>query len=128
MDFYIKIFSRQNRIKCLPLGTISGSAPALLRCNRLPGPLKLGQGLKIIKSSIFLKNCRNQNFEPFVRDAKGKVVGMEKVKVTRYMTGKRPDWAPEEFDSDEELNIRAKSIKIKVPGKIEKEKQESDVS
>ena len=53
---------------------------------------------------------------------------MEKVKVTRYMTGKRPDWAPEEFDSDEELNIRAKSIKIKVPGKIEKEKQESDVS
>ena len=62
-----------------------------------------------------------------IRDAKGKVVGMEKVKVTRYMTGKRPDWAPEEFDSDEELNIRAKSIKIKVPGKIEREKEEPEV-
>merc|ERR1712050_207717 len=43
---------------------------------------------------------------------------MEKVKVTRYMTGKRPDWAPEEFDSDEELTIQTKSIKIKVPGKL----------
>ena len=48
-----------------------------------------------------------------VRDAKGRIVGMEKVKVTRYMTGKRPDWAPEEFDSDEELTIQTKSIKIK---------------
>ena len=92
------------------------------------GAVEVRAGFENYQIEYFLKNCRNQVFEPFVRDAKGKVVGMEKVKVTRYMTGKRPDWAPEEFDSDEELNIRAKSIKIKVPGKIEKEKQESDVS
>ena len=46
---------------------------------------------------------------------------MEKVKVTRYMTGKRPDWAPEEFDSDEELTLQTKKITIKKPGvEIEK--------
>ena len=46
---------------------------------------------------------------------------MEKVKVTRYMTGKRPDWAPEELDSDEELELQAKKITIKKPGvEIEK--------
>ena len=53
---------------------------------------------------------------------KGRVVGMEKVKVTRYMTGKRPDWAPEEFDSDEELQLQAKKITIKKPGNVEIEK------
>ena len=47
---------------------------------------------------------------------------MEKVKVTRYMTGKRPDWAPEEFDSDEELQLQAKKITIKKPGNVEIEK------
>ena len=46
---------------------------------------------------------------------------MEKVKVTRYMTGKRPDWAPEELDSDEEMELQAKKITIKKPGvEIEK--------
>ena len=53
-----------------------------------------------------------------IRDSRGRIVGMEKVKVTRYMTGKRPDWAPEEFDSDEELSISTKQIKIKVPGAL----------
>ena len=47
---------------------------------------------------------------------------MEKVKVTRYMTGKRPDWAPEEFDSDEELQLQAKKITIKKPGNVDIEK------
>ena len=47
---------------------------------------------------------------------------MEKVKVTRYMTGKRPDWAPEEFDSDEELQLQTKKITIKKPGNVEIEK------
>jgi len=59
-----------------------------------------------------------------VRDDKGRVVGMEKVKVTRYMTGKRPDWAPEEFDSDEELQLQTKKITIKKPGNVEIEKIE----
>ena len=47
---------------------------------------------------------------------------MEKVKVTRYMTGKRPDWAPEEFDSDEELQLQTKKITIKKPGNLDIEK------
>ena len=47
---------------------------------------------------------------------------MEKVKVTRYMTGKRPDWAPEEFDSDEELQLQTKKITIKKPGNVDIEK------
>ncbi|CAG5105937.1 Oidioi.mRNA.OKI2018_I69.chr1.g2588.t1.cds [Oikopleura dioica] len=51
-----------------------------------------------------------------VRDAKGRVVGLEKVKVTRYMAGKRPDWAPDDFDSDEEIQIQPKNIKIKMTG------------
>ena len=39
----------------------------------------------------------------------------------RYMTGKRPDWAPEELDSDEEMELQAKKITIKKPGvEIEK--------
>lgn len=59
-----------------------------------------------------------------IRDSKGRIVGMEKVKVTRYMTGKRPDWAPEELDSDEELNIQTKSIKIKVPGALQGSSQD----
>lgn len=59
-----------------------------------------------------------------VRDDRGRVVGMEKVKVTRYMTGKRPDWAPEEFDSDEELQLQTKKITIKKPGNLEIEKVE----
>ena len=50
---------------------------------------------------------------------------MEKVKVTRYMTGKRPDWAPEEFDSDEELQLQAKKITIKKPGNVDIEKVSS---
>lgn len=53
-----------------------------------------------------------------VRDAKGRVVGLEKVKVTRYMAGKRPDWAPEELDSDEEMMIQPKNIKIKMSGAV----------
>jgi len=56
-----------------------------------------------------------------IKDKRGRVIGMEKVKVTRYMTGKRPDWAPEELDSDEELELQAKKITIKKPGvEIEK--------
>ena len=51
-----------------------------------------------------------------MRDAKGRVVGLEKVKVTRYMAGKRPDWAPDDFDSDEEIQIQPKNIKIKMTG------------
>jgi len=52
-----------------------------------------------------------------VRDAKGRVVGVEKVKVTRYMAGKRPDWAPEDLDSDEEALIQPKNINIKLSSK-----------
>lgn len=52
-----------------------------------------------------------------VRDAKGRVVGVEKVKVTRYMAGKRPDWAPEDLDSDEEALIQPKNINIKLTSK-----------
>ena len=59
---------------------------------------------------------------------KGRVVGMEKVKVTRYMTGKRPDWAPEEFDSDEELQLQTKKITIKKPGNLDIEKVSKCVS
>ena len=61
-----------------------------------------------------------------IRDSRGRIVGMEKVKVTRYMTGKRPDWAPEELDSDEELAIASKSIKIKVPGQLPDGKGEKE--
>jgi len=61
-----------------------------------------------------------------IRDSRGRIVGMEKVKVTRYMTGKRPDWAPEELDSDEELSISTKSIKIKVPGQLRDGKEEKE--
>jgi microfibrillar-associated protein 1 len=49
---------------------------------------------------------------------------MEKVKVTRYMTGKRPDWAPEEFDSDDELQLQARKITIKKPGMVDIERIE----
>ncbi len=52
-----------------------------------------------------------------MRDAKGRVVGVEKVKVTRYMAGKRPDWAPEDLDSDEEALIQPKNINIKLSSK-----------
>ena len=38
------------------------------------------------------------------------------IKVTRYMTGKRPEWAPEEFDSDDDLELKTKKISIKKPG------------
>jgi len=61
-----------------------------------------------------------------IKDKRGRVVGMEKVKVTRYMTGKRPDWAPEEFDSDEELTLQTKKITIKKPG-VEIEKVYSNI-